>query len=103
MDDKWKADLASFTRESDENDNYKYLLAVIDTFSRYAWVEPLKDKTPKEIVKAFNKILSEGRKPRRLRTDAATNFRSKQFQTNLNNKNIIHLTTYSEKQANYVE
>ena len=47
-----KADLASFTRESDENDNYEYLLAVINTFSRYAWVEPLKDKTAKEIVKA---------------------------------------------------
>ena len=103
IDDQWDADLASFARDSDENDGYRYLLVVIDIFSRYAWIQPIKDKTAKEVVRAFNKILSEGRKPRRLRTDAGKEFTSKLFQENLRAKNIPHFTTHSEKQANYVE
>ena len=74
IDDQWDADLASFAHDADQNDGYKYLLIVIDIFSCYAWIEPLKDKTAKQITAAFNKILSEGHKPRRLRTDAATDF-----------------------------
>ena len=67
-------DLASFARDADENDGYKYLVVVIDIFSHYAWIQPIKNKTARQIVTAFNKILSEGRKPRRLRNDAATDF-----------------------------
>ena len=103
IDDQWDVDLASFARDSEENDGYKYLLVVIDIFSRYAWIEPLKNKTAKIIVRAFNKILSEGRTPRRLRSDAATDFTSKEFQKNLKLKGIKHFTTHNEKQANYVE
>ena len=66
--------MASFAHDAEQNDGYKYLLVVIDIFSHYAWIEPLKDKTAKQITAAFNKILSEGHKPRRLRTDAATDF-----------------------------
>ena len=44
IDDQFDADLASFISYADENDGYKYLLVVIDIFSRYAWVQPLKDK-----------------------------------------------------------
>ena len=103
IDDQWDADLASFISFSDENDGYKYLLCVIDIFSRFAWIEVMKDKKADSIVSAFNKILRNGRKPKRLRTDAATDFTSKHFQANLKNKNIIHFTTHSEKQANFVE
>lgn len=103
IDDQWDADLASLIQEADANDGYKYLLVVIDIFSRYGWVIPLKSKKPADIIKAFNQILSEGRKPRRLRTDAATDFTSKEFQKNLKEKGIAHFTTHSEKQANYVE
>ena len=67
------------------------------------WVEPLKDKTAKEIVKAFDKIIQEGRIPKRLRSDAAKDFPSEQFQKYVKSKNIIHFVTHTEKQANYVE
>ena len=103
IDDQSDVDLASFACDPDENDWYKYLLVVINIFSHYAWIEPLKDKTAKQITAAFNKILSEGHKPRRLRTDAATDFWSKEFQANLQRKDIPHSTTHSGKQANYVE
>ena len=103
IDDQFDADLASFMSYADENDGYRYLLVVIDVFSRYAWVEPIKDKTSAEMIRGFEKILSEGRIPKRLRTDAGSEFTSKTFKDYLRDKEIIHFTTHSEKQANYVE
>lgn len=103
IDDQFDADLASLARIADENNGYKYLLVVIDIFSRFGWVEPLKKKAAPNIVRAFRKILKGGRVPRRLRTDAATDFRSKEFQQLLKEYDIVHFTTHSEKQANYVE
>ena len=88
---------------ADDNNGYKYLLVVIDIFSHYAWVEPLRDKTAPQIVNAFDKILSEGRIPKKLRTDAAKDFTYTKFQTFVNGKNIVHFVTHNEKQANYVE
>ena len=103
IDDQFDADLASFISYANDNDGYKYLLVVIDIFSRYAWVESIKDKTANEIVQAFNKIISEGRIPHRLWTDRATDFTSKKFQDYVKSKKIVHFTTHGVKQANYVE
>ena len=66
IDDQFDADLALLVYYADDNDGYKYLLVVIDIFSHYAWVQPLKDKTAPQIVNAFDKILSGGRIPRHL-------------------------------------
>ena len=86
IDDQFDADLASFIPYGSSNDDYKYLLAVIDIFSRYAWVEPLKSKKANEIIAAFNRIISQGRKPQLLRTDAATDFTSTPFQKYVKSK-----------------
>ena len=103
IDYQFDADLASLIYYADDNDRYKYLLVVIDIFSRYGWVQPLKDKTAKEIVSAFDKILKEGRIPKHFRTDAAKDFTSERFQNYAESKNIIHFGAHSEKRANYVE
>ena len=103
IDDQFDIDLASLNYYADENDGYKYLLVVIDIFSHYGWVEPVKDKTAKEIVKAFDKILQEGRISKQLRSDSAKHFTAEQFQKFVKSKNIIHFVTHNEKQANYVE
>ena len=44
------------------NKRIKYLLCVIDLFSKYAWVIPIKDKQRTSIVNVFKKLISEGRK-----------------------------------------
>jgi hypothetical protein len=53
IDDQFDMDLADVSNISDENDGIKYLLFVIDIFSKYLWVEPLKNKTAKDVVKAL--------------------------------------------------
>ena len=52
------------------NKGFRFLLCVIDIFSKYAWVVPLKDKKGISIVNAFQKILdSLNRKPNKVWVD----------------------------------
>ena len=57
------------------NKGFKYLLCVIDLFSKYAWVIPLKDKKGTSIVNAFQKIISKGRKPNKIWIDQGSDFK----------------------------
>ena len=57
------------------NKGIRYLLCVIDLFSRYAWVIPLKNKKGKIIVEGFQKILnSSNRKPNKIWVDHESEF-----------------------------
>ena len=62
------------------NKGIKYLLCVIDLFSRYAWVVPLKDEKGESIVKGFKKILdSSKRKPNKVWVDHGSEFYNNKF------------------------
>ena len=54
----WGVDLAEMQSLSRKNKGIKYLLCVIDLYSKYAFVVPLKDKKGISIVNAFNKIIT---------------------------------------------
>ena len=58
-DNIWGVDLADMQLLSKFNKRFRFLLCVIDIFSKYAWVVPLKDKKGISIVNAFQKILKE--------------------------------------------
>ena len=58
-DNIWGADLADMQLISKFNKGFRFLLCVIDIYSKYAWVVPLKDKNGVSIVNAFQKILKE--------------------------------------------
>ena len=69
-DNIWAADLAEIKSLSSKNKNVKYLLCVIDVFTKYAWVKPLKDKKGKTVVNGFIGILNESNsKPNKLWVD----------------------------------
>ena len=69
---QWQADLVDLSRISKENNNYKFLLTVIDVFSKKAWVIPLKSKKGQDILKAFESIPDPP--PLYLHTDKGTEF-----------------------------
>ena len=71
MDEQWTADLIEVGTIARYNRGYRYLLTVVDVLSKYAWVEPVKSKTGKDVTVAFEKILkrSDGRQPLKLQTD----------------------------------
>ena len=52
-----------------------FILRVIDIYSKYIWVIPLKDKKGITITNAFQKILDESnRKPNKIWTDKVSKF-----------------------------
>ncbi|VDO44682.1 unnamed protein product, partial [Brugia timori] len=53
MNDTWEADLLILDKYSTQNKGFKYLLNVIDQFSKYVWSEPLKKKTGKSVAETF--------------------------------------------------
>ena len=62
------------------NKGFRLLLCVIDTFSKYAWVVPLKDKKAVSIVDAFQKILDDSnRKPNKIWIDKGSEFYNNSF------------------------
>ena len=61
----WAADLKDIKHFSKSNDGMKYLLAVIDIFSKYGWLVPLKDKSGISVSKAFETIIEQKTKPER--------------------------------------
>ena len=64
LDNIWGVDLAEM--QSLSKCNKGNLLCAIDLLSKYAWIVPLKDKKGTSIVRAFQKIISEGRKPKKI-------------------------------------
>ena len=74
-DNIWGADLADMQLISKFNKGFRFLLYVIDIFSKYAWVVPLKDKKGITIINAFQKILKESnRKPNKIWVDKGSEF-----------------------------
>ena len=66
IDEIWGADLVDMQTFAKDNDGVKYLLCVIDVFSKYGWIVPIKDKSGKSVAEAFKKIYNDGRKPAKL-------------------------------------
>ena len=54
-DNVWGADLADIQLISKFNEGFRFLLCVIDIFSKYAWVVPLKDKKVLVLLMLFKK------------------------------------------------
>lgn len=72
IDDRWDADFMNMTRFKKENDGVQFVLLIIDIFSKYLWMRPLKDKKGLTTARAFEDILREGREPTKLRTEKRT-------------------------------
>ena len=62
------------------NKGFRFLFCVIDIFSKYAWVVPLKDKKGISIVDAFQKIIDDSnRKPSKVWVDKGSEFYNNSF------------------------
>ena len=74
-DNIWGADLADMQLLRRYNKGIRFLLCVIDIFSKYAWAVPLKNKKGISIVKTFQSILKQSnRKPNKIWVDKGSEF-----------------------------
>ena len=59
IDEIWAADLVEMQKFSKRNKGIKYLLMVIDVFSKYGWIEGLNNKKTESVSKAFDDIFKK--------------------------------------------
>ena len=96
IDHIWGIDLITMIKYSKQNKNYKYILTVIDFFSKYSWCYPLKTKKSEEIINSFNDIFKKSkRKPSMIQSDQGTEFTNNVTQTFFKNNNIKWYHTFN--------
>ena len=97
IDKIWAADLADMTALSKDNEGINFLLLVIDIFSKYGWIIPLKNKKGETVANALKTIFKE-RKPEKLWTDKGREFYNKDV------KDLTELySTENEEKSSIVE
>ena len=96
-DNIWGVDLADMQLLSKYNKGIRFLLCIIDIFSKYAWVVPLKDKKGISIVNAFQMILKQSnRKPNKIWVDKGSEFYNAYFKKWLRDNDIVMYSTHNE-------
>ena len=104
IDEIWATDLVEIQKFSKWNKGITYLLMVIDVFSKYGWIVPLKDKKTESVSLAFDGIIKKSkRKPDKLWTDKGSEFISKHFKEFLKKNNIKLYHTENKEKSSIVE
>ena len=93
-DNIWGVDLADMQLLSKFNKGFRFLLCVIDSFSKYAWVIPLKAKKGISIVNESQKMLNDSkRKPNKIWVDKGSKFYNNSFKKWLQGNDIVLYST----------
>ena len=96
IDNIWGIDLITMIKYSTQNKNYKYILTIIDFFSKYSWCYPLKSKKSEEIINSFQDIFKKfKRKPKLIQSDEGSEFTNIQTQNFFKNNNIKWYHTFN--------
>lgn len=104
INDLWQIDLVEMIPYSRENKGYKYLLTVIDCFSKYAWAMPLKLKSADNVTKAMESVFhSSGQTPNNIQSDQGKEFYNSKFKSLMKQYGVNHYSTFSNMKASIVE
>ena len=88
--DLWQFDILDLSRYSRKNDNFRYLLACVDVFTRKAYLEEMLKKNAIDVKKAFQTIIGRAKvKPNSLLSDQDGAFLGGEFGTYINKEQII--------------
>ena len=101
--DIWAADLIDLRSHSKKNDGMKYILMVIDVFSKYGWAVPIKFKTGSAVADAFKQILDTEAPPKKLWVDEGKEFLNKIMDRILKKHGIEIYSTHNDEKCSVVE
>lgn len=105
LNDTWQIDLVEMIPYSRENKGFKYILTVIDIFSKYAYALPIKSKNSSNVMEAMKIIIEKSRfgSPKNIHSDQGKEFFNKEFNKLMSQNKINHYHTYSKIKASIVE
>jgi transposase InsO family protein len=99
----YEIDLMDLPPLARANDNHRYLLNVIDCFSKKAYVRKLKTKSGEEVTAAMKDILQAAPKPLFIRSDSGKEFINSKFQKLMKDYNIAFYTSRNETKCAMIE
>jgi hypothetical protein len=101
---QFQIDLCFLIDYAQWNDNVKYLLTVIDCFTRFAFIRTLKSKDSRSVLKEFQSIINElDKKPMMIVCDKGSEFVNKSFKDYCKNEDMKLILPKSNLHASYVE
>ena len=105
IDEIWSIDLADMVDyKVSNNKGYRYIIIVIDNFSKYLWAIPLKNKNSQTITNEFSNIITTSKqKPLKIESDRGKEWYNAIFQNFLKAKNIQHYSRYTDKGPSIAE
>ena len=98
-------DLVDVQKLAQYNHGNKYLLTVIDVLSKYAWVEPLKNKGANAMVEGLQRLWKRlgPRTPQKVQTDRGSEFYNRKVQAFFKTHGIVHFSTHGDTHGAVVE
>ena len=110
VDEIWNADLSEwgannrmYSKQMVQNDGYVYILHIIDLFSRYVWLFPLKDKEGKTVADCFMSLAKDGLIPRKLWIDRGKEFYNKSMDYYCNKYGVERYSTDTNRKSAVAE
>ena len=105
IDDNWSLDVLDLKVYGPENNRgYRYVLVIIDNFSKIGWTVHLKNINAQTIKDSFeNVLISSKRKPNLIESDRGKEFYNKVFQNLLNKNNIKNYSRSTSLGAVFAE
>lgn len=101
--DLFQADLMELPDDIRQNRGCRYVLVVINCFSKRLWCIPMKNKTGELVTQAMESILQNTLVPKNLQTDKGTEFYNETFKALMEKYNINHYSTHSITKSQIVE
>ena len=104
LDSHWQSDLMDMISLSSYNDGVRYVLVIIDLFSRFVWAYTLKSKQANEVAKTLSHHFeSQLRKPRLFQSDSGSEYKNAIVKKLLNQLGVTQLFSLNETKSAYAE
>ena len=103
INETFQADLIDVSNLARYNNRHRYILLVIDVFSKFIWAVSVKTKSGKDVTDAIKRILKPPNIPNNIQTDMGTEFYNKHFRELMEKLNINHYSTFSSTKAAIAE
>ena len=102
IDYLYQCDLVDLSSFHQENDGYKWIITIIDTFSKKAWAFKMKRKSASSIVEVMTPFFRIN-SPQKMQFDQGSEFYNSLFLKLLKKHKIKHYSVYSEQKAAIIE
>lgn len=103
LDETFSADLVDMQQHASVNRGFKYILTVVDNFSKYAWARALKSKNGEDVTSAMYSIFKEGRVSQNIHVDEGKEFYNSKFEALLQKYNVKMYSTFSLQKVSIIE